>query len=66
MKVYELACLVTGIDLDPFLFTIDVDECRTFPNGYCDSNANCRNTIGSHVCTCNDGFTGTGKTCISM
>ena len=42
----------------------DDDECK---NGLhdCDINANCTNTIGSFECTCNDGFFGDGKTCIS-
>ena len=42
----------------------DDDECK---NGLhdCNINANCTNTIGSFECTCNDGFFGDGKTCIS-
>ena len=43
---------------------IDDDECK---NGLhdCDLNARCTNTDGSFECTCNDGFHGDGKTCIS-
>jgi hypothetical protein len=44
---------------------IDVDECHIFPNGYCDRNARCMNTNGSHLCTCNSGFIGNGRTCVS-
>ena len=29
----------------------------------CDVNAKCKNTIESHICTCNNGFTGNGKKC---
>ena len=42
------------------LFPIDINECLTAP---CDSNANCNDTYGSFVCTCNDGFIGNGSTC---
>ena len=43
---------------------IDDDECE---NGLhdCDINASCTNTDGSFECTCNEGFLGDGKTCIS-
>ena len=44
----------------------DVDEC-SFANGTgpnrCSSNASCVNTIGSHTCTCNSGFSGDGFQC---
>ena len=48
----------------PLLLPTDDDECK---NGMhdCDMNATCTNTIGSFECTCNDGFIGDGKTCIS-
>ena len=41
---------------------IDINECSASPS-VCDSNANCRNTKGSYLCSCNVGFTGDGKTC---
>ena len=46
------------------LLPTDDDECK---NGMhdCDMNANCTNTKGSFECTCNNGFVGDGKTCIS-
>ena len=46
------------------LLPTDDDECK---NGIhdCDMNANCTNTKGSFECTCNNGFVGDGKTCIS-
>ena len=42
----------------------DDDECEIGLHD-CDINANCINTNGSFECTCNDGFLGDGKTCIS-
>lgn len=54
-----------NVDFGPILW-LDVDECRTFHNGHCDENAQCSNTDGSHLCICNDGFIGNGRTCISM
>ena len=39
----------------------DIDECAR--NLSCHVNANCTNTIGSHVCTCHTGYTGDGQTC---
>ena len=40
---------------------IDVDECQG--NHFCHENANCTNTIGSHVCNCQLGYTGDGQNC---
>lgn len=45
------------------LFTIiiaDINECDSSP---CDTNAECENTDGSFVCTCNIGYSGDGFTC---
>ena len=39
----------------------DIDEWAR--NLSCHVNANCTNTIGSHVCTCHTGYTGDGQTC---
>ena len=39
----------------------DIDQCAR--NLSCHANANCTNTIGSHVCTCHTGYTGDGQTC---
>ena len=37
----------------------DIDECAR--NGHnCDTNADCSDTDGSFVCSCNDGFSGNG------
>ena len=52
MSYYNLTCLILYVDLD---------ECLEFQP--CDSNATCLNTIGSFICTCNEGFTGNGSQC---
>lgn len=44
------------------IYFVDIDECAT--NDFtCDPNAHCVNTVGSHGCQCNEGYTGDGKTC---
>ncbi|XP_022809807.1 ryncolin-4-like [Stylophora pistillata] len=40
----------------------DIDECISGSHD-CHVNATCINTIGSHNCTCNEGFTGDGRIC---
>ena len=40
----------------------DADECAYDPSP-CHANASCANSIGSYVCSCNEGFTGDGKEC---
>ena len=44
-----------------FLFE-DVDEC-SLGEHKCDSNAECKNTVGSYSCKCREGFSGDGQTC---
>ena len=46
------------------LLLTDIDECENELHD-CDMNATCTNTIGNFECTCNDGFLGDGKICIS-
>ena len=41
---------------------VDDDECLKTPS-VCDINANCKNTLGSYLCSCKEGFKGDGKTC---
>ena len=41
---------------------VDIDECNNASHK-CDPNANCTNTVGSHSCSCVDGFTGNGSSC---
>jgi len=45
-----------------FVINADIDECAT-NNGGCSADANCRNTLGSFVCSCRPGYTGDGLTC---
>ena len=40
----------------------DINECNELTHG-CDPNADCQNSFGSHSCTCNEGYTGTGMDC---
>ena len=39
------------------MFFVDDDECLKTPP-VCDINANCKNTIGSYLCSCEEGFKG--------
>ena len=47
-----------------FVSCLDVDECTTGTDD-CDDNAECTNNDGSFSCSCNNGWTGDGKTCMS-
>ena len=40
----------------------DHDECMRGYNG-CSKHAYCTNTVGSYVCTCEDGYQGNGMGC---
>ena len=40
----------------------DKDECAS-EDSYCDENASCRNTHGSFLCNCDQGFIGNGTIC---
>ena len=40
----------------------DIDECEGERDD-CDVNADCYNTNGGYNCTCQEGFTGTGRIC---
>nr|XP_058967977.1 uromodulin-like [Pocillopora verrucosa] len=42
----------------------DFDECKG--NHACHESANCTNTIGSHVCDCQPGYTGNGQNCTDI
>lgn len=54
-KIFPIRTFLYVYDL------IDVDECKG--NYPCHKNASCTNTIGSHVCKCDSGFTGNGRDC---
>jgi len=43
----------------------DINECAT-NNGACSVNATCTNTLGSHSCACNPGYSGDGITCVPV
>ena len=43
----------------------DIDECSDGSDD-CDDKALCENTEGSHTCTCNQGYSGTGLICTGM
>ena len=43
---------------------IDLDECASHASNNCSSNATCTNTPGGFNCTCNQGYTGNGVSCI--
>ena len=58
---YLLSGVILSLDLNNLIFfVLDIDECQTsFP---CDQN--CNNTIGSYICSCEDGFLKQGDRCI--
>lgn len=39
---------------------VDINECRNNP---CHAQATCTDTIGSYICTCNQGYSGNGFNC---
>ena len=53
IHIYSVVC---------FMLFVDDDECLKTPP-VCDINANCKNTLGSYLCSCKEGFKGDGKTC---
>jgi len=42
---------------------LNIDECVYETDDCADSGAVCQDTDGSHICTCDEGYTGDGKTC---
>ena len=49
-------------EIEFFGCSVDVDECSLGTHD-CAANATCTNTDGGYKCTCNAGFSGSGKTC---
>ncbi len=48
-----------------FFVLIDIDEC-SLGTHFCDSNADCTNTVSSYSCQCQSGYAGNGKSCVGM
>ena len=46
-----------------FVSDADIDECAMDTDN-CAKNATCLNTPGSFNCTCNEGYTGDGTSCV--
>ena len=44
---------------------IDINECEDGSHN-CDRDANCTNTAGSFICTCNPGLVGNGRSCTGI
>ena len=60
--------LVGIVSLDVYKhsrFPLDIDECATGADN-CDTNAACTNSPGSFACSCNQGYTGDGVTCMGI
>ena len=48
--------------LNVSIVVLDIDECVANTHD-CAAEADCKNTEGSFICTCHDGYQGDGKTC---
>ena len=55
--------LFVGKTLIWIIFISDIDECLMDTDN-CDENAACANVIGNFECSCNDGYSGDGVSCI--
>ena len=42
---------------------VDIDECASGTHNCHSSLASCTNTVGSFSCSCNNPYTGNGRTC---
>jgi len=47
----------------PPLSDADLDECASPTDNDCDAQATCKNTPEGHLCTCKEGFVGSGVIC---
>ena len=61
--MHEVASTPTHIIYGYFHALLDIDECTAGADN-CDTNATCTNTLGGFTCTCNQGYTGDGVTCM--
>ena len=46
-----------------FFVFVDIDECASGTHNCHSSLASCTNTVGSFSCSCNNPYTGNGRTC---
>ena len=61
-NLHESKIEITEIFMFDVTCSPDIDECSNGSH-VCDVNTNCTNTVGSHNCTCKEGFTGNGRSC---
>ena len=61
-KTHTNAQLALPVDIYCIALCPDINECLTARDD-CSPDASCSNTYGSHVCTCNSGYTGNGTSC---
>ena len=62
-KPYKIHFLLPFKQL--IIFFTDVNECANRTHNNCDENAQCTDTPGSFICTCNPGYEGNGLNCTS-
>lgn len=62
---YEAKNLTKDNSTDGRVVCTDVDECMTHSHR-CDVGANCTNTIGGYLCSCNDGYSWNGSACANI
>ena len=60
VSLSEWYCLTSLLHV--ILFVSDINECDLGSDD-CDENADCTDTIGSFMCVCNHGYSGTGTEC---
>ena len=63
MQAFVIEGAVT--ELGTILIGACQDPCASGANS-CSADATCRAFGGGYTCTCNDGFTGDGKTCVPI
>ena len=61
----ELKFVSADMYSSSIILITDIDECSDGSDD-CDDKALCENTEGSHTCTCNQGYSGTGLICTGM
>ena len=56
---------LNDIDSVCAVYHADINECESDDSNNCDENAQCTNTVGTYICSCNPGYTGDGVICAS-